>query len=347
MRVPDLHGLAEPEAGADDPRGRRQLASVTAGRSRSDRCPASNVPQPRQPIVGRPAMQRGRLGGRPTDGRCARPREPREGVGPQVSDCAEHGPRLRWRHPEPGAGQESQVSARGAGGSPAAECGPCGGGRMAAHHAVPIGLLALDSTGARVGEVAAATVGDLDENRKAWLVRAAVSKTRRARWVELPADLFDVVVDRLPAREDRDPGAAVPDRFGRPLADGDRPRLSRRWRAPVQPARSPPPPDQPAPPPGNELGRDRRARRATEPLDDRRHLHACVDGLPRDRPGEVARTCPCGAPLMCTPRSGQILHLQGRSRSAPPIPTRLAIERPHGCAVGHSCHGDPRDVAPP
>jgi integrase len=44
-----------------------------------------------------------------------------------------------------------------------------------------IGLIALDATGARVGELAAATVGDLDENRKAWLVRAKVSKTRRAR----------------------------------------------------------------------------------------------------------------------------------------------------------------------
>ena len=72
-----------------------------------------------------------------------------------------------------------------------------------------IGLLALDSTGARVGEIAAATVGDLDESRKAWLVRAAISKTRRARWVELPADLFDVILDRLPAREDRDPLAPL------------------------------------------------------------------------------------------------------------------------------------------
>jgi integrase len=72
-----------------------------------------------------------------------------------------------------------------------------------------IGLLALDSTGARVGEVAAANVGDLDESRKAWLVRASVSKTRRPRWVELPADLFAVVVDRLPAREDRDPQAPL------------------------------------------------------------------------------------------------------------------------------------------
>jgi integrase len=84
-----------------------------------------------------------------------------------------------------------------------------------------IGLLALDSTGARVGEVAAAKVGDLDENRKAWLVRAAVSKTRRARWVQLPTDLFAVVVDRLPAREDRDPDARL---F--PIRSADRLRMA-------------------------------------------------------------------------------------------------------------------------
>ena len=73
-----------------------------------------------------------------------------------------------------------------------------------------IALLVLDETGARVGEVEAARVGDLDEERRAWLVRAAVSKTRRARWVELSADLFTAVVDRLPAaREDRDAGAPL------------------------------------------------------------------------------------------------------------------------------------------
>ena len=45
--------------------------------------------------------------------------------------------------------------------------------------------------------------------RRAWLVRAAVAKTRRARWVMLPDDLFATVVDRLPAREDRDPAAPL------------------------------------------------------------------------------------------------------------------------------------------
>jgi integrase len=67
-----------------------------------------------------------------------------------------------------------------------------------------VALLTLDATGVRVGELEAARVGDLDEQRCAWLVRAAVSKTRNARWVKLPPDLFEVVVDRLPAREDRD-----------------------------------------------------------------------------------------------------------------------------------------------
>jgi integrase len=68
-----------------------------------------------------------------------------------------------------------------------------------------LGVLVLDATGIRVGEFEAARVGDLDEERGAWLVRASVSKTRRARWVELPDDLLDVVIGRLPPYEDRDP----------------------------------------------------------------------------------------------------------------------------------------------
>ncbi len=72
-----------------------------------------------------------------------------------------------------------------------------------------LGLLALDATGVRVGELEAARIGDLDENRKAWLVRAAISKTRKARWVELPDDLYAAVIARLPAREDRDVSAGL------------------------------------------------------------------------------------------------------------------------------------------
>jgi integrase len=72
-----------------------------------------------------------------------------------------------------------------------------------------IALLVLDVTAVRVGELEAARVGDLDEQRKAWLVRAAVSKTRRPRWVRLPDDLYQAVLDRLPPREDRDPDARL------------------------------------------------------------------------------------------------------------------------------------------
>ena len=76
-----------------------------------------------------------------------------------------------------------------------------------------VALLTLDATGVRVGELEAATLRDLDETRKAWLVRAAVSKTRRSRWVELPDELYEVLVERLPAREDRDPLAPLFDGF--------------------------------------------------------------------------------------------------------------------------------------
>jgi integrase len=69
--------------------------------------------------------------------------------------------------------------------------------------------LTLEGTGCRVGELEAAKIGDLDEGRRAWLVRAAVSKTRRARWVQLPDDLFDVISGRLPAPEDRNPDAPL------------------------------------------------------------------------------------------------------------------------------------------
>ena len=83
--------------------------------------------------------------------------------------------------------------------------------------AVPylVGLAALDVSGRRVGELEAATVGDLDEDRLAWLVRSAVSKTKASSWGVLSDDLVpcdalvDVVLERLPAREDRHAAAPV------------------------------------------------------------------------------------------------------------------------------------------
>jgi integrase len=99
-----------------------------------------------------------------------------------------------------------------------------------------LGLLILDATGVRVGELEAARVGDLDEQRRAWLVRAAVSKTRRARWVELPPDLFAAVVARLPAREDRDPAAPL---FAGVTADRLRMEIGRACRDAAVPRFSP------------------------------------------------------------------------------------------------------------
>jgi integrase len=72
-----------------------------------------------------------------------------------------------------------------------------------------IGVLLLDATGVRVGELEAARIGDLDEDRRSWLIRSSVAKTRRRRWVEIPPDLYDLLLQRLPAREDRDPDAPL------------------------------------------------------------------------------------------------------------------------------------------
>jgi integrase len=99
-----------------------------------------------------------------------------------------------------------------------------------------VALLALDVTGCRVGELEAARIGDLDEDRRAWLIRAAVSKTRQSRWSELPEDLFEAVVNRLPAREDRDPNAPL---FGEANANRLRTAIARACRDAAIPMFSP------------------------------------------------------------------------------------------------------------
>jgi integrase len=182
-----------------------------------------------------------------------------------------------------------------------------------------IGLLALDSTGARVGEVAAAKLGDLDENRKAWLVRAAVSKTRRARWVQLPADLFAVVVDRLPAREDRDADAPLI-----PIGSADRLRMAiaRACRDAAVPVFSP---------------HDLRHRRISllhhqgmrwaeigAKVGQRNlsttadiYTHVLMDYREIDRPTLLERAQ--GVHPRCTLRTGETARARGRSRSAAPM----------------------------
>lgn len=71
-------------------------------------------------------------------------------------------------------------------------------------------VLALDATGMRVGELEALRWVDLDEPRGRWRVSAASSKTRRARWIVPPPELYAAVVERIP-REDRDDEAPMLD----------------------------------------------------------------------------------------------------------------------------------------
>jgi integrase len=74
-------------------------------------------------------------------------------------------------------------------------------------------LLVLDATGMRIGELEALTWGDVDEPRQRWRVSGAVAKTGRARWVPVPANLFQAVT-RLVPRDDRVPARPVFHGFG-------------------------------------------------------------------------------------------------------------------------------------
>ncbi len=74
-------------------------------------------------------------------------------------------------------------------------------------------LLVLDATGMRLGELQGLTWGDVDEPRGRWRVSQAVSKTSRARWVNVPPVLFEAVC-ALVARDDRTPTRPVFQGFG-------------------------------------------------------------------------------------------------------------------------------------
>ena len=133
------------------------------------------------------------------------------------------------------------------------------------------------------GELEAGTIGDLDESRKSWLVRAKIAKTRKARWVQLPADLFDAVVERLPAREDRDMGAPL---FTIGSADRLRMAIGRACRdaaAVVAASSSPAPADFAPTSPRRDVGRDRGEDRSAQPQLDCRHVLARALRLPEDR----------------------------------------------------------------
>jgi integrase len=96
-------------------------------------------------------------------------------------------------------------------------------------------LLVLDATGMRVGELEQLTWGDVDEPRSRWRVSATVAKTRRARWVSVPAVLFATVTE-LVAREDRTAERRVFLGFG---ADRFRTAIARACRAAGVPTFSP------------------------------------------------------------------------------------------------------------
>ena len=74
-------------------------------------------------------------------------------------------------------------------------------------HRLP--LLWLDWSGARVGSVDNLRVSDYDEPLRRVRLRASVSKSRRALWVDLPDELADAIHATLRPREDRDPDARL------------------------------------------------------------------------------------------------------------------------------------------
>jgi integrase len=87
----------------------------------------------------------------------------------------------------------------------------------------------------RVGELERLSWGDVDEPRGRWRVSAGTSKTGRARWVQVPPDLFAAVCELVP-REDRTAERRVFQGFG---ADRFRTALTRACTAAAVPHFSP------------------------------------------------------------------------------------------------------------
>ena len=133
-------------------------------------------------------------------------------------------------------------------------------------------LLVLDGTGMRLGELEALTWGDMDESRSRWRVSQTVSKTRRARWVQVSPPLFAAVLELVP-RDDRVSARPVFQGFG---ADRFRTAITRACRAAGVPTFSPH--DlrhrriKPAAPERRPLGADRRARRPAQSRRDGERL---------------------------------------------------------------------------
>ena len=84
---------------------------------------------------------------------------------------------------------------------------------VAVFHLLPpkhrLALLWLDWSGARLGSIDDTLVSDYDEARRRIRLRAAVTKSRRALWVDLNAELADAIEATLGPREDRNPTARI------------------------------------------------------------------------------------------------------------------------------------------
>lgn len=63
-------------------------------------------------------------------------------------------------------------------------------------------LVTLEQTGMRVGEASSLAWGDVDEQGCRFRLRSAETKTRKARWVQVPGWLMTIIAASLP-REDR------------------------------------------------------------------------------------------------------------------------------------------------
>jgi integrase len=116
---------------------------------------------------------------------------------------------------------------------------PTGEHVMAVHALLParyrLPLLVLDATGMRVGELESLSWGDVDEPRSRWRVSQAASKTRSARWVQVPPAVFRAVLELVP-RDDRTAERPVFQGFG---ADRFRTAVTRACRAAGVPTFSP------------------------------------------------------------------------------------------------------------
>jgi integrase len=103
-----------------------------------------------------------------------------------------------------------------------------------------LGVIVLDNTAMRVGELEGLRWGDMDEPRGRWLVRGELNHTGRDRWVAPEEIVLDAVASLVP-REDRDPDALVfpPSRPGQSLQGALRTELGRACKAAGVPHFSP------------------------------------------------------------------------------------------------------------